>query len=111
MGYQTAIAEQIVEQQGDYVLVLKGNQGNLHEDVEQLFNHARAQQFRGIEHDYYETEEQKHGRVEVRRYWVMGNTDYLIGAENWAKLTTIGCVESQRQVKGKTTCEVRYYLP
>jgi predicted transposase YbfD/YdcC len=110
MGCQTAIAEQIVEQQGDYVLALKGNQGNLHEDVEQLFDHARQQQFRGVEHDDYETQDTGHGRIEIRRYWVMGNTEFLIGAENWAKLTTIGCVESQRQVKGKTTCETRYYL-
>lgn len=110
MGCQTAIAQQIVEQQADYVLALKGNQGNLHEDVEQLFKHAHQQQFSGIEHDYYETQAKGHGRIEIRRYWVMGNTEYLIGAENWAKLTTIGCVESQRQAEGKTTCETRYYL-
>jgi predicted transposase YbfD/YdcC len=40
----------------------------------------------------------------------MGKTEYLIGAENWAKLTTIGCVESQRQVGDKMTSERRYYL-
>lgn len=110
MGCQTAIAQQIVEQQGDYVLALKGNQGHLHEDVVQLFDHARQQHFRGIEHDCYETQEQAHGRVETRRYWVMGQTEYLVGAENWAKLTTIGCVESQRQIGNKITCERRYYL-
>jgi len=31
----------------------------------------------------------------------MGDTEHLIGAEKWAKLTTIGCVESQRQVGDK----------
>lgn len=31
MGAQTAIAQQIVEQDADYILALKGNQGNLHE--------------------------------------------------------------------------------
>jgi predicted transposase YbfD/YdcC len=110
MGCQTEIAAQIVAQQGDYVLALKGNQGDLHQDVQQLFHHAHSQNFQGIEHDFYETQEQGHGRQEIRRYWVMGNTDYLIGAENWAKLTTIGCVESQRQVGDKITSEMRYYL-
>jgi len=57
MGCQTAIAAQIVAQQGDYVLALKGNQGNLHPDVRQLFDHAHTQNFRDIEHDFYETEE------------------------------------------------------
>jgi predicted transposase YbfD/YdcC len=33
MGTQKAIAEQIREQGGDYVLSLKGNQGTLHEDI------------------------------------------------------------------------------
>jgi len=46
MGCQTAIATQIVAQQGDYVLALKGNQGNLHQDVRQLFDHAQSQKFR-----------------------------------------------------------------
>lgn len=110
MGCQRAIAEQIIQQQGDSVLALKGNQGNLYEAVVQLFNQARQQQFRGIEHDFYQTQDQGHGRVETRRYWVMGQTEYLIGAENGAKLSTIGCVESQRQIEDKTTCETRYYL-
>lgn len=78
MGAQTAIAAQIVEQQGDYVLALKGNQGNLFEDVMQLFDHARQHLFRGIEHDFYETQDQAHGRKEVRHYWVMGQTEHLI---------------------------------
>lgn len=110
MGCQTAIAEQIVAQQGDYVLALKGNQGNLLEDVSQLFEQAHANEFAGIEHDYYETQETGHGRQETRRYWVMGQTEYLIGAENWAKLTTVGCVESQRQVGDSISSEIRYYL-
>lgn len=108
MGCQTAIAQQIVEQQGNYVLSLKGNQGNLFEDVVQLFDYARQHLFQDIDHTFYET--QAHGRKEVRRYWVMEQTESLVGAENWAKLTAIGCVESQRQIQDKITCGRRYYL-
>jgi predicted transposase YbfD/YdcC len=110
MGCQTEIAAQIVEQQGDYVLALKGNQGNLHEDVEQLFEYVRKQKFHTIEHDFYQTQEQGHGRQEIRKYWVMGETTGLMGAENWSKLTAIGCVETQRQTQDKITTECRYYL-
>lgn len=110
MGCQTEIAAQIVEQQGDYVLALKGNQGNLHEDVEQLFEYVRKQNFHTIEHDFYQTQEQGHGRQEIRKYWVMGETAALMGAENWSKLTAIGCVETQRQTQDKITTECRYYL-
>jgi predicted transposase YbfD/YdcC len=38
MGCQKEIATAIVEQQADYVLALKGNQGSLFEDVQWLFN-------------------------------------------------------------------------
>ena len=36
----------IVEQGGDYVLALKGNQGNLPEEVKQFFEHAKVTDFR-----------------------------------------------------------------
>ncbi|HEY6410298.1 MAG TPA: ISAs1 family transposase [Ktedonobacteraceae bacterium] len=37
MGTQTKIAGQIIEQQGDYALALKENQGNLYEEVKATF--------------------------------------------------------------------------
>lgn len=51
MGAQTAIAQQIVEQGADYILSLKGNQGDLHQDVEQLFDWAIQTQFKDIPHE------------------------------------------------------------
>ena len=37
MGCQSEIANTIIEQGADYVLALKGNQGNLHDDQQELF--------------------------------------------------------------------------
>jgi predicted transposase YbfD/YdcC len=48
IGCQTEIAKTIVEQGADYVLALKGNQGDLHTDVAQLFTSAQTQNFRNI---------------------------------------------------------------
>jgi predicted transposase YbfD/YdcC len=110
MGCQREIAQAIIEQGGDYVLALKGNQGNLHEDVVQLFTAARNQDFRNIEHQFHSTVDKGHGRSETRSYWVMGDTEYLIGAEQWMGLKSIGMVESARTVNGKTSIEQRYYL-
>jgi predicted transposase YbfD/YdcC len=42
MGCQTPIAEQIVEQGGDYVLALKGNQGTIHQKVVAFFEHCQG---------------------------------------------------------------------
>ena len=110
MGCQTEIANTIIEQGADYVLALKGNQGNLHDDVRELFKSASEQNFKNIEHQFHETVEKGHGRIETRRYWTMGNTEYLIGAEKWRDLKSIGMVESERIINGTISTEQRYYL-
>jgi predicted transposase YbfD/YdcC len=110
MGCQTKIAQTIVDQGADYVLALKANQGNLYEDVTQLFELAHQQNFKDIEHDFHQTIDQGHGRIEIRNYWIMGQTQYLLGAQNWAGLQSIGCVESERRINGNSTLERRYYL-
>ncbi|WP_346293798.1 ISAs1 family transposase [Sphaerothrix gracilis] len=111
MGAQTAIAQQIVAQGADYILSLKGNQGHLHEDVEQLFEWASRQQFEGIAHEYYQSLDKGHGRIEIRRHWLLESVEHLIGAERWQGLKRVGMIESQRRITGKpTTVERRYYL-
>jgi predicted transposase YbfD/YdcC len=44
MGTQRAIAEQIIDQGGDYILALKGNQGSLHKSVKAFFETAEQSQ-------------------------------------------------------------------
>lgn len=110
MGTQKAIANQITAQGGDYVLALKGNQGNLFEDVQQIFEQAQANDFEGIEHDFYETLDAGHGRIEKRRCWSLGQVEWLIDAEKWTGFTSIAMVEALRQWEGETSREVRYYI-
>ena len=110
MGAQKTIAKQIIEKGGNYVFSLKGNQGDLHQDVCQLFDAAFAKQFHGIDHEFYEIQDKLHGRLESRRHWLMGQTQYLIGADLWDGLSHIGCVESIRTLNQKTSIEKRYYI-
>ena len=110
MGTQKTIAKQIVKQGGDYVLPLKGNQGDLYQDVLQLFDAAFKQQFQNLDHEFDETQDNGHGRIETRRYWLMGQTQYLLGAELWEGLSRMGCVESVRRIEGETSVERRYYI-
>jgi predicted transposase YbfD/YdcC len=51
MVCQKAIARQIIEQQGDYVLALKENHPHLYEDVDSLFHWADNLAFEGLVHD------------------------------------------------------------
>ena len=111
MGCQTEIAKTIIEQGADYVLALKANQGNLYEDVTQLFKGSVAHENNNVENQFHTTLEKGHGRIEIRRYSVMGNTEYLSGAEKWLGLKSIGMVESERRVNGRISdVERRYYI-
>jgi predicted transposase YbfD/YdcC len=110
MGCQKEIAKTIIEQGADYVLALKGNQGNLYDDVRQAFTSARVQGFDNIEHQFHSTIEKGHGRIEKRSYWTMGNTEFLMDAEKWTGLKSIGMVESERNVRGVVSIEQRYYI-
>ena len=113
MGCQTEIVKAIVSQEADYVLSLKGNQGTLHRDVQELFTHAHATQFQDVAHDFHETVNKGHGRLEVRRHWTIADPEYvqyLNPKEKWAKLTSIGMVEAERHVGDTVTRDTRYYI-
>lgn len=113
MGCQTAIAKLIVEQEADYVLALKGNQGALHDDVRDLFAFAHETDFADIDHDFHETVEKGHGRIEIRRHWTIFEPefiDYLDPKRKWVNLHSIGMVEAQRWIGDTVTTETRYYI-
>lgn len=113
IGCQTHIAHQIIEQEADYVLALKGNQGTLHQDVESLFAYAFEKEFQEIEHHTHQTVEKGHGRVEIRRYWTISDPEFLTWLDpkgKWAGLQSIGRVEAQRIIDDEVTSEVRYYI-
>ena len=110
MGCQRQIAEKIVDKGGDYVLALKGNQGALHEDVRLFFDDSASGGFKDVRHDYYETVEKGHGRIETRRYWTVNDVGWLPEAKKWRGFKMIGMVESEREVGGSKTVERRYYI-
>src|SRR5215469_1689352 len=68
MGTQTKIAAQIVEQEGDYALALKDNQGNLYEEVKATFALAEKEAFAHVQAGSYRCVEKGHGRLEIREY-------------------------------------------
>ena len=67
MGCQHEIAEKIVDKQADYVIALKGNQGQLNEEVKAWFHKVEREKFRDIAHSTFEHTDSGHGRIEVRK--------------------------------------------
>lgn len=113
MGCQTAIAELIIAGGGDYLLSLKGNQSNLHDDVMVLFDDLAASKFTAFPYDYARTVDKNHGRIEVRQCWTIdfpSLSGVLRGAHNWQGLTTFVKIRAERYVDNKHSVEDRYFL-
>lgn len=110
MGCQTKIAEQIIDQGGDYVLALKGNQETLAVEVEEAFIDADARDYADMQSDVFETVERAHGRVERRRYRTLSDLSGLSRQPLWKAINMIGMVESTREINGKCSTETRYFI-
>jgi predicted transposase YbfD/YdcC len=113
MGLQKKIVKQIVEQNGDYVIALKKNQGTLYKKVSETFEAAKKDGFATVKHQYAETIEKGHGRLEIRRYWIIDDEEIIASLNPkgaWENLRSIGMVESERHIGQKITKEVRYYI-
>ena len=111
MGCQRAIAAQIVAQEADYVLGLKGNQGTLHEDVALLFDEQQGG-LAGHQVTVHQTCEKDHGRLETRRVVATEQIAWLQDSHDWPGLRSIAKVESRRELlaEAKVEEETRYYL-
>lgn len=113
MGCQTKIVETIVERGGDYVIAVKENQPRLYDDLQTTFRDAQATHFQEMAHDFHQTVEKDHGRIETRRCWTMaepGYLDYINDTQAWKHLRTVVMVEAERQIGSHTTVETRYFI-
>lgn len=111
IGCQTEMVRQIAEKKADYVISLKGNQGNLHREVKDYLDWAERIGFTEISYDYCETIEKDHGRIEERRCWVTEEIHWLEQKDEWKNLKSVIMVEAVREVIGKEkTIERRYFI-
>jgi len=107
MGCQTAIAQTILDQGADYVLALKGNQGDLSDEVKMLFEQTKLP----LKEQSIEDVDTGHGRIEIRRCRQLKiNTKYLPASERWPTLNSIIEIEATRVIDNKTSTEKRYYI-
>jgi predicted transposase YbfD/YdcC len=113
MGTQTKIAAQIIEQEGDYALALKDNQGNLYDEVKATFALAEKDGFVGGQEESVRLVEKGHGRLEIREYWTISQQEileYLDPEQKWKGFAGIGMVRSERRIKDEVSRETRYFL-
>lgn len=111
IGCQKAIAKQIVKQEGDYMLQVKANQPELHEDVKKVFQNALERGWGKREHDTHEQIEKGHGRIEKRRTYLTWDVPWLIKASSvWRGIQGIVMVERERTIGEQTSVTRHYYI-
>jgi predicted transposase YbfD/YdcC len=110
MGTQKAIAKQIVDGEGDYVLALKANQEKLHDAV---IDHIATQ----LENDFADVDarqlivtETLHGQTETRIYTHLPVPKDLPMLEEWEGLKSIGTVVRCYKTDGEEMADIRYYI-
>ncbi len=105
MGCQKEVADQILEKGADYLLAVKQNQGDLHEQVEESFT------FMTVEEQDFQWE-YDHGRYETRRCKLLSAKEALSPdlLEKWEGIQTLVKIESERSIADVTTSHSRYYI-
>ena len=113
MGCQKEIAQGIVDRGVDYLLAVKENQGQLYQDVHDLFEAGDGRGLDGLPHDYAATLNKGHGRIERRECWAIDDPaclEYLGTAGDWPGLRSVVKVECRREAETGATVQARYYI-
>jgi predicted transposase YbfD/YdcC len=113
MGCQTAIAAQIRDQGGDYLLALKGNhkkaytaiKAHFHQEIEPHLAWRNAENF-------FDAFDDTHGRTVRRRVWTMTDLTTLPELASWPGLQSVIAVETIRMAhqQAPVTSDYRFYI-
>ena len=107
-GCYTEIVDAVVEGDGNYLITLKGNQPTLMEEAKTIFSEVESKDFEGVE--CYRESDRGHGRVEERTYYAVPVPEGSASRKKWRNLETIVIGIFYRDVKGKTSKEIRYAI-
>ena len=105
MGCQKQVAKAIVDKEGNYILAVKQNQNDLHQQVSKLFSITNPTSI-DIKHDL------GHGRIEKRKCTVIEDLTFLDAKELWKGINCVAKIDSVRinKVSKKEATNTRYYI-
>lgn len=84
---------------------MKDNQKNLSKAIADFFDTAVAFDFHNIDVQKRSSIEKNHGRIETRRAVFVRDVSWMDKPmrEGWKKLSAVGMIESEQEIKGKVT--------
>jgi len=113
MGCQKKIAQKIRDGKADYVLQVKDNQEKLRMDIEDWFAYADQVGFENMIHDYHQTINKGHGRIEIRQCWTVADPlafEHIRHYDGWVDLQSIARVQRERRIGDKVEQETAFYI-
>ena len=113
LNTQTAIAQQIIEGQADYILAVKKNQKTLYEDLVLLFEGFEQVQYQDVVYASTHRENAGHDRQEYRQIWIVSEPEhrqYLRQGQRWPNLKTLIKLVSVRVTPKKVELTTRYFI-
>lgn len=111
LNTQKSTVEAVIKNKGDYVGALKGNQGNLYNDVKDYFDDDELEKIKNEKENYVMTKEKEHSAIVTREYFLTTNIKWIPGMKDWKGLKSIG-IEKKTMVKsnGQIINEDRYFI-
>ena len=108
LNTQKKTIKAIIEQGGDYVGALKGNQHNFYKDVVDYFN-DKILYNKAYENCHYEESERAHSCTEKRTYIMTEDIKWL-ETKGWKEIKSIGICTREYTVNGEQKKDTRYFI-
>lgn len=108
LNTQEKTIEHIIKNHGDYVAPVKANQEILYQDLIDYFEIDNIKN----EMKYFITTEKNHSQIEIRKYYLTEDVNWISNKKKWKNLTSIGMIEKECQNinTGEIKIERRYYI-
>ena len=114
LNCQKETAKKIVEKQGNYVLAVKSNKGELYESIVDYFNEKTIEEIIAKDELYICNIEKSHSQIEKREYFMINQITFLkeTAGKDYEKLLSIGlCRKTITKLNtGEIVEEKRYYI-
>lgn len=111
LNTQKSTVEAVIKNKGDYVGALKGNQGNLFNDVKDYFDAEQIKILEKNSESYLVTREKQHSAIVTREYFLTSDIKWISCKKEWKGFKAIGFEKKTiEKMNGTSINENRYFI-
>ena len=112
LNTQTDNVEAVVNLKGDYVVPIKGNQGNFYNDLILYFDEKKLEMIKAGQTGtaYLDYKEKRGENLIHYEYYQTEDVKWYFDRKKWKKLYSIGLVRKTIETGKETKVEYRYYI-